>query len=150
MTTAKRSKKTSEKPSLMEEEVRGEYIVEKIIDKRVKNGVVQYFLKWADYDESHNSWEPACNVLGLELLPEFEREWNEKQKNKESCGGGRQRRKSMKEVMVTPEVGASTSTAASLMTNGQCNGSTGEDGRDKKKIVHEGSGRMMEQVGRVS
>jgi hypothetical protein len=28
-----------------------EYVVEKILDKRVVNGVVQYFLKWEGYDE---------------------------------------------------------------------------------------------------
>ena len=40
-----------------------EYEVEKIIDKRVKKGGVEYFVKWKGWDDpSDNTWEPVDNL----------------------------------------------------------------------------------------
>lgn len=49
-----------------------EYNVEKILDKRIRNGIVEYFLKWKDYDDSHSSWEPMENIKCERLITSFE------------------------------------------------------------------------------
>jgi len=48
--------------------------VERIMGKRVRNGKTEYQVKWADYDESEATWEPAENVeVGAgEAIDEFE------------------------------------------------------------------------------
>ena len=33
-----------------------EYIVERILDRRVRNGKTEYFLKWQGYSNAFNSW----------------------------------------------------------------------------------------------
>ena len=48
------------------------YEVEKVLKRRIKNGQIQYFLKWKGYPDSDNSWVPASNVT-TDLIREFEK-----------------------------------------------------------------------------
>lgn len=60
------------------EEAVEEYVVEKIIKKRVKNGKVEYFLKWKNYPDSDNTWEPEENLDCHDLLIAFNAEHDKK------------------------------------------------------------------------
>lgn len=44
------------------------YVVEKIFDKRFVNGKPQYLVKWENYDESENTWEPLVNLTNVRYL----------------------------------------------------------------------------------
>ncbi|XP_050300291.1 chromobox protein homolog 1-like [Anthonomus grandis grandis] len=68
------SKKASPSPEPAEE-----YVVEKIIDVRVKNGVREYLLKWIGYDDKDNTWEPESNLDCPGLIKAFEADRAEKE-----------------------------------------------------------------------
>lgn len=51
-----------------------QYVVEKILDKRTRRGVVQYLIKWTGCDESENTWEPERNLKCDALLKQFHQE----------------------------------------------------------------------------
>lgn len=49
-----------------------EYIVEKILNKRIVDGRTQYLLKWNGYSNAENSWEPVENLACSDLIADFE------------------------------------------------------------------------------
>ncbi|GFY44927.1 zinc finger protein 710 [Trichonephila inaurata madagascariensis] len=56
------------------EEINGQvYQVEKVLDKRIVDGRVEYFLKWKGYPDSQNGWEPEENIYSKDLIYEYER-----------------------------------------------------------------------------
>lgn len=49
--------------------------VDKILGKRMKNGVPLYFIKWKDWSSDSNTWEPVENLVNCsEMLERFEKE----------------------------------------------------------------------------
>ncbi|XP_031634311.1 uncharacterized protein LOC116347737 [Contarinia nasturtii] len=50
-----------------------EYEVEKILKKRMKNGKIEYRLKWANFPSSENKWIPLEQMNCPDLLKDFEK-----------------------------------------------------------------------------
>lgn len=52
------------------------FMVEKLVDRRWRRGRTEYLVKWLNYDESENTWEPRANINHL-LCDQYDSE----------CGG---------------------------------------------------------------
>ena len=57
------------------------YEVEKIVDKRIKNGKVEYKIKWVGYSMEECTWEPLKNLENIKKMID---DYNEKINQKES------------------------------------------------------------------
>lgn len=67
-----------------------EYVVEKVVGKRIKDGSVQYRLKWKGYSDAENTWEPEDNCICHDLIAEYEKNLAKK-KGAGGSGGSRGR-----------------------------------------------------------
>ncbi len=52
----------------------GEYVVEKILDRKLQNGKRMYLVKWENYPMSQNTWEPVNHLTNvLDLVEAYEK-----------------------------------------------------------------------------
>lgn len=59
-----------------------EYSVEIILDKRLNNNKVEYFIKWIGYDDRENCWEPEENLNCVDLINAFEERLKREEKKR--------------------------------------------------------------------
>ena len=73
----------------------GFYKVEKILDKKCRGKMIYYNVKWENYPESENSWEPISNLRSVrDQIDEYE----------EGKGGKKRKYNKQKYSLETPEV----------------------------------------------
>lgn len=69
-----------------------EYSVEKILEKRLHHGKVEYLIKWEGYPDSENTWEPQANLDCPDIIKAFEdaakskKDDNKKRKRESEAG----------------------------------------------------------------
>ena len=64
----------------------GPFPVERVMKKRVREGRVEYLLKWTGLPESECTWEPHDSIHSESLIEQLEKELKKKQEAKRAFG----------------------------------------------------------------
>eukprot|EP00092_Neocalanus_flemingeri_P036324 GFUD01039546.1.p1 GENE.GFUD01039546.1~~GFUD01039546.1.p1 ORF type:complete len:744 (+),score=250.90 GFUD01039546.1:103-2232(+) len=96
------------KDNKSEENGGGEYEVEKILEHQEENGVVQYLVKWKNWDnEEDNTWEPSANLTGSEdIIDKYEKMLKEKKEKviiSLPTNGSSKKKKKQEELFVSDD-----------------------------------------------
>lgn len=59
----KMNKKPKEKRQKVEKDEDQIYTAEKLLQRRKVGKKIEYLVKWLEWDEKDNTWEPECNIL---------------------------------------------------------------------------------------
>ncbi|RWS13632.1 chromobox protein 1-like protein [Dinothrombium tinctorium] len=70
-----------------------EYVVEKILEKRKRNGRIEYLIKWQGWPDEDNTWEPEEHLSCPDLVREFEEKQRRKKEKRARKEKERQREK---------------------------------------------------------
>ncbi|KAM3183776.1 hypothetical protein ACTXT7_009711 [Hymenolepis weldensis] len=65
------------------------YTVERLLDRRIKMNRVEYLVKWKNWNDKHNTWEPEKNILDKSLIESFLRSESRKRKSIPSANSSR-------------------------------------------------------------
>uniref|UniRef100_A0A1I8BG95 Chromo domain-containing protein n=1 Tax=Meloidogyne hapla TaxID=6305 RepID=A0A1I8BG95_MELHA len=90
-----------------------EYVAEKVLDRKIgKNGEIEYYIKWKDYDDKRNSWEPKSGVGHLKAIKDYDflNPIIDKKVNKPLNGGKRKN----KDIIDTPATSKTATTSTTI------------------------------------
>ncbi|KAF7288009.1 chromodomain protein polycomb isoform X2 [Rhynchophorus ferrugineus] len=104
------------------------YAAERIMKKRNRKGVVEYYVKWKGWSQKHNTWEPEENILDSRLIELFENSQRNEGGNKR--GPKRKERKEAPREIETEDEGRS---GEESQDEGLSNQPTTSTKADKKK-----------------
>nr|CAB3228082.1 chromobox protein homolog 1-like [Phallusia mammillata] len=62
-----------------------EYEVERVVDKKIVKGKIQYLIKWKGFSDSDNTWEPDDNLDCPDLIADFENKASKDKKPKDGA-----------------------------------------------------------------
>ncbi|KAL2270991.1 hypothetical protein VTJ83DRAFT_362 [Remersonia thermophila] len=128
----------SEEAESEEETPEGEYEVEAIVDSAIDADTMKhmYLVKWKNYPESDNTWEPKENLTGaLELVRKFD---IEKKKAEDAEAAKKAREAKEAKEAAAKRVSVRKAAAASTTTNG--------NGEPKKRGRKPGAAKVVKPV----
>jgi hypothetical protein len=100
----------------------GVYVVENVVEKRIKKGKVMYLIKWEGYSSEHNTWELEENCNCPELIEQFE-----KSRSHEKSGGTDLILSNKKERVVSKTAAAEFKEQTTMESKGASRNSTQPD-----------------------